>query len=259
MSADYYIPPTPNTSDPDPLAKSKQSFEYSKKGVDTGEIIIRGGSHYDFDWIPNPGFPATLRGADEITWYTNAWFDKYVKGDAAADKRLVTSRWRNDAAEAAVDPTGDGNMFSSYYRSRLDIGLAGGGRFKCEDMRPGCPGMVSDDGEPAAYDYLSIATSKDEVGAGAGGGASPPKACAKKANRTVKLHYGRTRIVRATVFVDGKRVKVVRRRSIKQFVIPALSPARHRVKIVLRSSKGRQYKSVRTYKGCKKSKPRRVR
>jgi dienelactone hydrolase len=260
MSADYFIPPMPNTSDPDPLAKSKQSFAYSKAGVDTGEIIIRGGSHYDFDWIPNPGFPATLRGADEIAWYTNAWFDKYVKGDASADKRLVTSRWRSDAAEAAVDPHGDGNMFSAYYRSRLDIGLTAGGRFKCEDMRPGCPGMVADDGEPAAYDYLSIVTSKDEAGvAGGGGTASGPKRCTKKANRVVKLHYGRTRIVRATVFVDGKRVKVVRGRRITRVVIPTFSSARHRVRIVLRSSRGRSYTSVRTYKGCKKSKPRRVR
>ena len=94
MAADYFIPPEPNTSDPDPLAKSRVSLEYSKAGVDTGELIIRGGTHYDFDWIPNPGFPATLRGADMITWYTTAWFDKYVKGgDRSAASRLLTSRW----------------------------------------------------------------------------------------------------------------------------------------------------------------------
>src|SRR6202035_551399 len=69
MSADYFIPPEPNKSEPEPLAKSQESFAYSAAGVDTGEIIIRGGTHYDFDWIPNDGFPATLRGADEITWY----------------------------------------------------------------------------------------------------------------------------------------------------------------------------------------------
>ena len=142
IAADYFIPPTPNTSDPDPLAKSIASRKYSEAKVDTGELIIRGGTHYDFDWIPNEGFPATLRGADMITWYTTAWFDKYVKGDATADQRLVTDRWRADADEAAVDPKGDGNMFSFYYRSRLDIGLSGGGRFLCEDLRPGCPGLT---------------------------------------------------------------------------------------------------------------------
>jgi hypothetical protein len=52
-------------------------------------------------------------------------------------------------------------MFSFYYRSRLDIGLAGGGRFTCEDMRPGCPGMVSNDGQPADYSYIDIVTRPD--------------------------------------------------------------------------------------------------
>ena len=105
----------------------------------TGELIIRGGTHYEFRWIPNVAFPATLRGADAVAWYTTAWFDKYVKGDASADARLLTNRWRSDAPEAAIDPNHDGNNFSFYYRSRLDIGLAGDGRFDCEDMRRAAP------------------------------------------------------------------------------------------------------------------------
>jgi len=162
MSADYFIPPVPNTSDPDPLAKSTESLQYSKAGVDTGEIIIRGGTHYDFSFIPNPGFTASLRGADEIAWYTTAWFDRYVKGDQSALRRLSTSRWRDDAAEGAVDPNGDSNMFSFYYRSRLDI--AG---FHCEDLRKGCPGMTTaaTDGGPKDYSYVKVATTPDGAGA----------------------------------------------------------------------------------------------
>jgi dienelactone hydrolase len=158
MSADYFIPPVPNTSDPDPLAKSTESREYTKAGVDTGEIIIRGGTHYDFDWIPNPGFPASLRGADEIAWYTQAWFDKYLKGESSADSRLLTNRWLSDRAEAAVDPDHDGNLFSSYYRSRLDIHVAGG-RFRSEDMRSG-RGLASDC-EPSPFSYIDVVTSAD--------------------------------------------------------------------------------------------------
>jgi dienelactone hydrolase len=162
MSADYFLPPTPNTSDPDPGAKSTESKAYSVAGVDTGEIIIRGGSHLDFSFIPNPGFGASLRGADEIAWYTTAWFDKYVKRSAGADAKLLTNRWRHDAAEAAIDPNGDGNMFSFYYPSRLDVRLANGQRFTCEDMRPGCGGRLSDrDGYTGKYDYVEIATSPD--------------------------------------------------------------------------------------------------
>ncbi len=161
MSADYFIPPEPNTSQPDPLAKSTESRVYTQKGVDTGEIIIRGGTHYDFDWIPNSGFPATLRGADEITWYTTAWFDKYVKGDSTADSRLLTNRWRDDAQESAVDPNHDGNMFSFYYLSRLDFRLHNGARFDCENMRNGCAGLTADDCYPGAYSYVAIDTSPD--------------------------------------------------------------------------------------------------
>ena len=260
MSADYFIPPEPNTSDPDPLGKSKESFEYSKAGVDTGEIIIRGGTHYDYDWIPNSGFPATLRGADEIAWYTNAWFDKYVKGSAAAaDKRLLTSRWRADAAEAAVDPTGDGNMFSWYYRSRLDIGLSGGGRFKCEDMRAGCPGLVSDDGQPKDYEFIKIDTSPDKPGGGSGGGSNGGgiRGCGDKPGRVVPLHH-KDRIVRAIVYINGKRVQTYRGHRLKRVKIPEAGGGRQRVKIVLVSAKGKRYTSVRTYKGCKKSRPHRV-
>lgn len=258
LSADYFIPPTPNTSDPDPLAKSTMSRKYSESHVDTGELVIRGGTHYDFDWIPNQGFPATLRGDSLITWYTTAWFDKYVKGDATADQRLTTNRWRADADEAAVDPHKDGNMFSFYYRSRLDIGLANGGRFTCEDMRPGCAGLTDADGVSGKYDYLPIVTSKD----GAGGANTPSgtgiNGC-RAPGRTVRLRYGKKyRIVRALVYINGKKVKTYKGKSLKKVVIPPAGNGRHTVKIVLVTSKGKRLTSVRTYNGCKKSKPRRV-
>ena len=257
IAADYFIPPTPNTSDPDPLGKSQSSLKYSEAGVDTGELIIRGGTHYDFDWIPNDGFPATLRGADLITWYTTAWFDKYVKGDTTADRRLLTDRWRSDAEEAAVDPHKDGNMFSFYYRSRLDIGLSGGGRFLCEDLRPGCAGLSADDGEPEKYSYLERVTTPDTAGASPDG--SGINGCARAPNRSVRLRYTRARIVRADVYINNKRVATTKGRRLRRVVIPPAGGGRHVAKIVLRASDGRRFTSVRTYKGCKKTKPRRVR
>ena len=139
LSADYGLIATPYTADPDPLAKSAQSLEYSRAGVDTGQLVIRGGTHYEFSFIANPAFGATLRGADLTAWYTTAWFDRYVKGDPTADARLLAARWQDD--------------FSFYYRSRLDID-----GFACEDLRSGCPGMVPGDGE---YSYLSLVTSPD--------------------------------------------------------------------------------------------------
>ena len=58
---------------------------------------------------------ASTAKADLIAWYTQAWFDKYLKGDPSADSRLLTSRWLSDQAEAAIDPDHDGNMFSFYF------------------------------------------------------------------------------------------------------------------------------------------------
>ncbi len=163
MSADYGLPPTPNTSLPAPNAKSQWSHSYTQAGVDTGEIIIKGGSHLDFSFIPNQAFGASLRGPDIIDWYTSAWFDKYLKHQRSADKRLLSTRWLHDPISASVDPGHDGNALSFYYYSRLDIGLLGGGRFDCEDMRDGCPGMVSNDGYRGNYSYLAIDTSRDSV------------------------------------------------------------------------------------------------
>jgi hypothetical protein len=151
MSADYFLPPTPSVTVPDPEAKSTESRAYTAAGVDSGELVIRGGSHFDFSFISNPAFGATLRGADMIAWYTTVWFDRYVKGDSSADARLLTNGWRHDGAEASVDPDRDGNMFSFYYGSRLAITL-----------RAGCPQLTDADGYPGRYSSLAPATSADD-------------------------------------------------------------------------------------------------
>ncbi len=161
ISADYGLPPLPNTSLPNPAVKSTASHAYTAAGVDTGEIVIRGGSHLDFSFIPLVAFGASLRGADLTAWYTSAWFDKYLKHDPSADARLLSTRWRADSIEAGVDPHHDGNAFSFYYPSRLDIHRANGTAFDCEDLRAGCPGLPTHDGYPGTYSYVSIATTAD--------------------------------------------------------------------------------------------------
>jgi dienelactone hydrolase len=170
MSADYGLTPTPYTSLPSSQSKNTASNAYSAAGVDTAQLNIRGGTHYEFSYIPNPAFGATLRGMDMVAWYTAAWLDKYVKRDPAADRRLLTRRWRHDARSAEIDPDGDANMFSRYFRSRLDIGLADGRRVRCgnlRDLRNTKPGdncgaaWVKSDGRPPNYSYLAEAQTPD--------------------------------------------------------------------------------------------------
>jgi dienelactone hydrolase len=153
-------------SDPDPLERSRGSRAFSEAGVDTGSIAIRGGTHFEYSYLPSRAFRATLRGIDLAAWYTEAWFDKYVKGARSADARILTTRWRSDPGDLAVDPAGGGNLYSFYYRSRLDIRRANGTRFTCEDLREGCAGQVARDGRPRHYSYLAIATSPDGARAG---------------------------------------------------------------------------------------------
>lgn len=141
-------------------AKAAASRRYSAKGIDTGSIVIRGGTHFEWSYLPFQVFRATLRGIDLSAWYTVSWFDKYVKGDPTADRRLLTGRWRDDAADAAVDPTG-GNLFSDWSTSRLDIRRSDGSRATCEDLRAGCDALAADDGEPAGWRFLPVATAPD--------------------------------------------------------------------------------------------------
>ncbi|MFL5896258.1 MAG: hypothetical protein ACJ76Z_14245 [Thermoleophilaceae bacterium] len=232
MSADYFLPPEPNTKEPRSPEECKAieqryeqsgqkpsqeegldckafvSDEYSRQGIDAGEIVIRGGSHLDFSFIPNHAFGATLRGADLVDWYTTAWFDKYVKGDATADRRLLTERWRNDVQEGEVDPDGDPNMFSFYHRSRLDFTLADGSKADCEDLRAGCPQLSADDGYPGEYSYDAIAHTPDHAGAVLGFRSSGlGRACTSRRRVVIHPNGGRgARIVRVRAYAGKRRI-----------------------------------------------------
>jgi dienelactone hydrolase len=165
MSADYYEAPEPYTEDPDPQAKNAGFRAYRRAGVDAMELIVRGGTHYEWSYVPDPAFPATLRGIDMATWYTEAWFDKYLKRDERADLRLLSNRWRHDHPGAKVDASGDGNLFSFYYRSVLSFHVgrpvtrAGERphRVECGNLRRGCGALVPRfrDTYRARFSYLA--------------------------------------------------------------------------------------------------------
>ncbi len=179
LTNDYALFEQAKTQLPDPKAKQAASRKLSDLGIDTGSVVVRGGTHFEGAFIPNAGFTATLRGNDLYAWYLRAWFDKYVKGDPSADARLLTDRWRHDDLEAAADLTGDGNQNSQYYFSRMAITRTDGTKAVCENLRDGCPAIVPDGG-PVPYSFLKDVTTKDAPGGGpsdqAAGGSdgSPP-------------------------------------------------------------------------------------
>jgi dienelactone hydrolase len=254
MSADYFLPPTPNTSLPDPNAKSTWSANYSKAGIDTGELIIRGGSHLDFSFIPNQAFGASLRGPDMIDWYTTAWFDKYLKRDPTADARLLTERWRSDPVEAGIDPGHDGNAFSFYYYSRLDFHRSNGNVFDCEDLREGCPGLTSSDGYPGDYSYIKIDTTPDGVtgpGAALKPGSGLSACTSKHATRFALPLYRHRAITRVKVYVDGHLVMRVRGGRLRSVTVPGLAGTRrHRIRVWEYTRKGLARRVTRYVYGC---------
>ncbi|MDX6666955.1 MAG: hypothetical protein QOK04_335, partial [Solirubrobacteraceae bacterium] len=139
FGADYGIPAVPYSSPPDPSGRTTISRAYSHAGIDNMAVNIRGGSHLEWSYIADDALSATLRGMDMSAWYTQAWFDKFLKHDRGADARLLTNRWLQDAGGAAVDPNHDGNLFSTYYLSRFDFHAGARGRVVCEDLRsPQC-------------------------------------------------------------------------------------------------------------------------
>jgi hypothetical protein len=239
------------------MAKSKQSVNYSKAGVDTGELIIRGGSHLDFSWIPNAAFSGSLRGADMIDWYTTAWFDKYVKGDCTADRRLLTDRWRRDAEEGAIDPDHDGNMFSFYYRSRLMFHRADGSVYQNENLRGDASGLGAGDGFPGSYSYVALDRSPDTANTAFGSCPTPKRApCVDRRKFTFRVHHApTTRVVKVAVFVNGRRKLVRRGHALRAVTIRRLPKKVFHLKIVATQSSGSKLISTRTYRGCNKSKP----
>jgi dienelactone hydrolase len=182
MSNDYFLTPQPYTSDPDPLSHNQGFLAYKKAGVDSMEVNTRGGTHYEYSFLPGETLPypfgtATLRGNDMAAWYTTAWMDRYVKcqGEKAckadADRRLLTNRWRDDSLEGQVDTNGDPNLYSFYLRSQYDFHRANGKKAICNDMRKGCASMKPD-GLPPDYSLVADAMRPDR---GTGG---TPESCA---------------------------------------------------------------------------------
>ena len=180
ISNDYGIVATPRTSDPDPQAANGGFIAYGQAGVDSMQVNIRGGTHFESSFIPGMTAPplgfATLRGMDMVAWYTTAWFDKYVGCGAQpgcvddADRRLLTDRWRNDARGGQVDANADPNLYSFYLRSRLDLRRADGTEAVCDDLRAGCAAL-GPDGRPPGYDFVSDAYTR------AGGDPGAADAC----------------------------------------------------------------------------------
>lgn len=162
LTSDYLLVPAPYLAPPETDNKGVASLTYSQKGLDTASIVIAGGTHYEYNDVP-AALPATLHGIDMVTWYTTAWFSKYLKQDPKADAMLMTTRWRNDSQTSPTGTASSVNLYSWHYRSRLAIHLANGQAYNCEDLHKGCTGQTAkaNDNGITNYSFVAVDTTPD--------------------------------------------------------------------------------------------------
>jgi dienelactone hydrolase len=158
IANDYLFNTQPAFRAPDPQAKADGYQQLKDAGVDTQSIVLRGATHLEYTYIPLV-LPASQKGERFASYYTRAWFDKYLKGDRTAARRLTATTFDDsvdrsaigtgeyDPAAAAAAPADRyagnvphriagipvANALSFYYHSQYAMG-----RGRCDDMRHGC-------------------------------------------------------------------------------------------------------------------------
>ena len=164
IANDYLFNTQPNPTPPDPQAKADGFAQLRDAGVDTQSVVLRGATHLEYTYIPLV-LPASQKGERFASYYTRAWFDRYLKGDRRAFRRLTAATFDRSVDGSAIgtgeyDPAlalqspGDryagnvphtiggipvANAVSFYYASQYALrDPRGGGRVACADMRSGC-------------------------------------------------------------------------------------------------------------------------
>ncbi len=85
----------------------------------------------------------------------------------------------------------------------------------------------------------------------------PKRACVDRRKFSFRLHHARrARVVDVRVYINGKRIIHRRGKNIVRVTLKRLPQRKFKVKIVARQSGGSSLVSTRTYRGCRKSRPR---
>ena len=163
LTNDYLFNTQPTTSPPDEHSKMAGYLQLKKEGVDTEEVAFRGATHLTYTYIPLV-FQASELNERMASYYTVAWFDRYLKGDDTGFDRL-TAKVFDDSADtdsigagvydpAKADPANPyaGNVpytikgikiadaVSFYYQSGYALTDPGNHHTAgCLDIRANCP------------------------------------------------------------------------------------------------------------------------
>lgn len=90
---------------------------FADAGLPHAVVALRGGTHSEWSWIPNalacPLCNASARGQQVATYFTVAWFDRFLK--RAGDRRLTADRFDGTADRTSIgtgtyDPVAQANV-----------------------------------------------------------------------------------------------------------------------------------------------------
>jgi dienelactone hydrolase len=150
--------PVAYSSPPDPKGPGDKDTDFqrvSAAGIDSMKVSLRAATHLDFtEFAPTP--PSSRYGAIVASYYTLAWFDRYLKNSTSAEARLVATKFDGSAdahyiSGGTYDPSTGRNVpyriggqpvanrLSFHFRSAYFLD---GGRARCEDMRAGCAAVT---------------------------------------------------------------------------------------------------------------------
>src|SRR3954452_18697021 len=117
------------TQAPDPAREEKTGYDgWKAAGVDSMVIVPRASTHLEYTDISYV-LPASRYGQDVASHYAQAWLDKYLKHDPAADGALLATSFDY------LEPTATGwhtvsldrdQRLSFYFCSGYDVATAGG-------------------------------------------------------------------------------------------------------------------------------------
>ena len=133
--------PTSPTQAPDPAREEKTGYDgWTAAGVDSMVVVPRASTHLEYTDISYV-LPASRYGQDVASHYAQAWIDKYVKHDPAADDALLATSF------GYLEPTATGwrsvtldrdQRLSFYFCSGYDIATASGRRHDDDLTGVGC-------------------------------------------------------------------------------------------------------------------------
>ncbi len=172
LTSEYFFNATPANPDspPDPESKLGAYKQMVAANVDSMRIGLRSSTHLEYTYVPLI-LPASRYGERVSMYYTEAWFDRYVRDDVTAIDRLKAHQFDDSADASSIgagtyDPLSGANVpykiagnctanrLSFYQRSTFRLSDPRDNTvINSEDMRArGCAPDSDGDGVPDSED-----------------------------------------------------------------------------------------------------------